>query len=77
MSIHRVRYDNPMSILWVFYDSEMRYDKNGNLTKDLNKKIFSIQYNSLNLPSKINYSDGKMMDYVYSGTGEKKSVTDN
>ena len=25
MSIHRVRYDNPMSILWVFYDSEMRY----------------------------------------------------
>ena len=53
------------------------YDKNGNLTKDLNKKIFSIQYNSLNLPSKINYSDGKMMDYVYSGTGEKKSVTYN
>ena len=128
MSIHRVRYDNPMSILWVFYDSEMRYpvvfllhngpdptftyngnqvtkiedsennltyngafnfndstnisddysyDKNGNMTKDLNKKIFSIQYNSLNLPSKINYSDGKMMDYVYSGTGEKKSVTYN
>lgn len=51
------------------------YDKNGNLTKDSNKKIFSIQYNSLNLPSKINYSDGKTMDYVYSGTGEKKSVT--
>lgn len=53
------------------------YDKNGNLTKDSNKKIFSIQYNSLNLPSKINYSDGKTMDYVYSGTGEKKSVTYN
>ena len=30
-------------------DFEYEYDENGNLTKDLNKNISSIQYNSLNL----------------------------
>ncbi len=33
----------------VYYE----YDKNGNLVKDLNKNISSIQYNCLNLPSQI------------------------
>ena len=47
------------------------------MTKDLNKNISSIQYNSLNLPSKVIFSDGKYMDYVYSATGEKRSVTYN
>ena len=47
------------------------------MTKDLNKNISSIQYNSLNLPSKVVFSDGKYMDYVYSATGEKRSVTYN
>ena len=28
---------------------EYMYDKNGNLTKDYNKKIVDIQYNPLNL----------------------------
>ena len=32
---------------------EYEYDKNGNLAKDLNKKISEIQYNILNLPSHI------------------------
>ena len=31
---------------------EYDYDKNGNLTKDLNKNISSIQYNFLNLPTR-------------------------
>lgn len=57
--------------------NEYTYDKNGNMTKDLNKNISSIQYNSLNLPSKVVFSDGKYMDYVYSATGEKRSVTYN
>ena len=47
------------------------------MTKDLNKNISSIQYNSLNLPSKVVFSGGKYMDYVYSATGEKRSVTYN
>lgn len=57
--------------------NEYTYDKNGNMTKDLNKNISSIQYNSLNLPSKVVFSNGKYMDYVYSATGEKRSVTYN
>ena len=34
-------------------ESAYAYDANGNLTKDLNKNIVDIQYNSLNLPSRI------------------------
>ncbi len=45
------------------------------MTKDLNKGISSIEYNLLNLPSRITYSDGRMADYVYSATGAKLSVT--
>lgn len=45
------------------------------MTKDLNKNISSIQYNLLNLPSKITYQDGRMINYVYSATGTKLSVT--
>ena len=37
---------------------EHNHDKNGNMTKDLNKNILSITWNSLNLPSSITYSDG-------------------
>ena len=61
----------------ISLSNDYAYDKNGSLTKDSNKKISSIQYNSLNLPSIINYSDGKYMEYVYSATGEKRSVTYN
>lgn len=37
---------------------EYAYDANGNLTKDLNKGIGSIQYNCLNLPTSAGYSSG-------------------
>ncbi len=37
---------------------EYAYDANGNLTKDLNKGIGSIQYNCLNLPTSVGYSSG-------------------
>ena len=53
---------------------EYEYDENGNMTKDLNKNISSIQYNSLNLPSNINYQSGNMASYVYSAVGKKLSV---
>ncbi len=36
-------------------DIEMDYDSNGNLTKDLDKKISLIQYNALNLSRRINF----------------------
>ena len=38
--------------------NEYAYDKNGNLTKDLNRNITSIQYNCLNLPSKVTFGNG-------------------
>ncbi len=43
---------------------------NGNMTKDLNKNISSIQYNLLNLPSKITKGNGYMR-YDYNGIGER------
>lgn len=56
-------------------DVEYEYDQNGNLTKDLNKKITQIKYNLLNLPSSITYQNGNMASYVYSAAGGKLSVS--
>ena len=50
---------------------EYVYDTNGNLIKDLNKGISSIQYNVLNLPSSITFSDGSTITYTYSMDGSK------
>lgn len=47
------------------------YDENGNLTKDSNRNILSIQYNSLNLPTVIAFADGKTIKYTYSADGRK------
>lgn len=47
------------------------YDGNGNLTKDLNKNITNIQYNILNLPSKVAFGDGNSVSHVYAGDGRK------
>ncbi len=54
------------------------YDTNGNLTKDLNKGISDIQYNSLNLPDKLVISDAMgtaTNTYLYSADGRKLNVT--
>ena len=61
---------------WNFVDgadsaTEYEYDENGNLTKDSNRNILSIQYNSLNLPSKITFTDGRTTKYRYSADGTK------
>ena len=52
-------------------DNEYAYDENGNLTKDLNKNISLIQYNLLNLPTSITYSNGKSAAYIYDASGKK------
>ena len=54
---------------------EYEYDKNGNLTKDLNKKISEIQYNILNLPSHISFADGSHIVYEYAADGRKVRTT--
>lgn len=51
---------------------EYTYDANGNMTRDLNKHISSIQYNNfLNLPMLIGYSDGRRTEYYYDAAGRK------
>ncbi|WP_297644096.1 DUF6443 domain-containing protein [uncultured Bacteroides sp.] len=51
--------------------NEYAYDSNGNLTKDLNKNITGIQYNCLNLPDKVMFSDGSTITYTYTADGTK------
>ena len=55
----------------VKQDNEYTYDKNGNMTKDLNKKITDIQYNCLNSPSKVTFQDGSTITYTYAVNGTK------
>ncbi|MCW3467306.1 DUF6443 domain-containing protein [Chitinophaga nivalis] len=54
------------------------YDRNGNLTKDLNKAISSIAYNHLNLPVLITMDNKGTVAYQYDASGNKvkKIVTD-
>ena len=54
---------------------EYAYDKNGNLTKDLNKNITEIQYNILNLPSHIRFAGGSSIVYEYAADGSKIRTT--
>ena len=42
--------------------------------KDLNKKIIDIQYNSLNLPNRIEFEDGSFISYLYDAAGTKLRV---
>ena len=55
----------------VSLSDKYTYDHNGNLTKDLNKNISNIQYNSLNLPSVVTFTDGSTITYTYSADGKK------
>jgi hypothetical protein len=63
------------SVLAVDYT----YDSNGNLTKDLNKRIASITYNHLNLPESITVTGKGSITWQYDATGAKlrKTVVDN
>jgi RHS repeat-associated protein len=56
------------------------YDINGNMVKDLNKGILEIEYNHLNLPTAITFSEGNAIGsdkilYVYDATGIKLNKT--
>lgn len=58
---------------------DYKYDVNGNLTKDLNKGIDTINYNHLNLPSLIKIRGKGTIAYLYDAAGNKlkKVVTDS
>ena len=53
---------------------EYQYHKNGNLKLDYNKKIALIQYNNLNLPNTLQFTNGHRTDYLYSADGAKLKV---
>lgn len=53
---------------------EYLWDANGNMTRDRNKKIESVEYNVLNLPEKIEYYDGHIVRYTYAADGRKLMV---
>ena len=57
-------------------ESAYAYDANGNLTKNLNKNIVDIQYNCLNLPSRVLFGNGDNISNVYSGDGTKLRTID-
>lgn len=50
---------------------EREYDGNGNLIKDSDAKISSIEYNCLNLPRMIKFSDSSKHVYTYDASGRK------
>ncbi len=44
------------------------------MTRDRNKKIWTIKYNVLNLPEQIEYMDGHIVQYTYAADGRKLMV---
>ena len=55
-------------------ETEYTYDANGNMTSDLNKGIYNITYNILNLPQVINYGKRHLAFYTYDADGNKLKV---
>lgn len=53
--------------------NDYSYDVNGNMIKDENKNLTSIEYNYLNLPTRIERSNGSsgVLSYIYDATGVK------
>lgn len=54
---------------------EYKFDNNGNLHQDYNKKITKIQYNLLNLPVALQFTNGNRTDYLHDSGGAKHRVT--
>ena len=50
---------------------EYGYDANGNMIRDDNKDITSIDYNHLNLPTQVDFGSGDYMEYLYDASGVK------
>jgi RHS repeat-associated protein len=51
--------------------TDFAYDGNGNLTQYKDKKLKSIEYNYLNLPSKIVFDNADSIVYIYDANGTK------
>ncbi|GHV57992.1 hypothetical protein FACS1894182_08430 [Bacteroidia bacterium] len=51
--------------------TEFIYDKNGNMTTDLDREIVTVRYNSLNLPDTVQFMNGNQIINRYSADGRK------
>lgn len=51
--------------------TEYDYDLNGNLIKDLNKTITTIEYNYLDLVKKVTFNNGNRIEFTYDANGSK------
>jgi RHS repeat-associated protein len=58
-------------------DEHYRYDANGNLVFDAHKDIERIEYNYMNLPSQIVFTDNRSITFIYDATGKKLRKTVN
>ena len=52
-------------------EPEFEYDANGRMTKNLDRGICRIEYNLLNLPVKITYTDGSYVNFSYDAMGNR------
>lgn len=51
--------------------AEYQYDGNGNLVSDANKSIAKIEYDTMNHPRRIQFTNGNVTEFIYTSTGEK------
>jgi len=51
--------------------AEFAYDANGNMIKDLDRDIYTIQYNLLNLPDVVQFKNGNQIKNTYNAGGQK------
>ena len=51
--------------------AEFAYDANGNMIKDLDRDIATIQYNLLNLPDVVQFKNGNQIKNTYNAGGQK------
>jgi len=63
---------NGFSDNYSFATNEFTYNANGNMLSDNNKDLDMIDYNYLNLPQQINFSEGyQEINYLYTANGQK------
>ncbi|WP_350292609.1 DUF6443 domain-containing protein [uncultured Croceitalea sp.] len=51
------------------------YDANGNMISDTNKGVVAIEYNHLDLPEKVTFTNGDEIRYLYDAMGTKLRKT--
>jgi len=68
-------YDQKEYLDYSNAENTMNYDANGNLLADFDRKICTIQYNLLNLPTIIQLCNGNSIVNTYNAEGVKLSST--